>query len=80
VTNHGKKLFVSQVTARTGAGQWTERREVTKTGVLELVIDIDSIMRQIGEKALRSKGRQSKAMAGAIIGKVHSVEQVETRT
>lgn len=80
MTQHGKKLFVSQVTARTGAGQWTERREVTKTGLLELVIDVDSIMRQIGEKALRSKGRQSKAMAGAIVGKVHSVTEERVST
>ena len=45
-----------------------------KRGTLEIDIDLEAIARQLATKAFFNKGRRSKAMAGAIIGKAHSVE------
>jgi len=44
--------------------------------VVEMEIDVDLIAKQLAMRASLSKGRKSSAMSGAIVGKVHSVEDV----
>ncbi len=43
-------------------------------GVIEITIDLDSVARQLADRAFESKGRKSRYMNGAIVGKAHSVE------
>lgn len=46
-----------------------------KRGVLEVEIDLEAIARQLAAKAFFNKGRKSKAMAGAIVAKAHSITE-----
>lgn len=75
MTQHGKKLFTANVSAREHAGNWTERREVIKRGTLELVLDIDKLIETFGRKTLENRTHRSTAMKGAIVAKTHSVTE-----
>ena len=46
--------------------------------VAEVSIDIDAIAHELGGKAIHSKARKSRALRGAIVVKVHSIEGMPT--
>lgn len=52
--------------------------EAKRAGVIEVEIDLDSIAKQLAQRAFFNKGKKSRAMAGAIIGKAHSIEEVQS--
>jgi hypothetical protein len=47
-----------------------------RSGTIEVTLDLDSIARQLAQKAFFSKGKKSRSMGGAIVGKAHSVQEV----
>lgn len=49
-----------------GSVSWGSVDDGTLTGTVELFIDIGAIMKQLGGKALHSKGKKARAMRGAI--------------
>lgn len=44
-----------------------------RTGTIEVTIDVDGIARQLARRAFFNKSKRSGYMAGAIVGKAHSV-------
>jgi hypothetical protein len=50
--------------------------ELNRSGTVTVEIDLDSIFKQLGKKAIFSKGKRSRALAGAIKVTAHSIETV----
>jgi len=47
-----------------------------RSGTVTVEIDLDYLFRQLGTKAIFSKGKRSRALAGAIKVTAHSIETV----
>lgn len=50
--------------------------EANRRGVIEVTIDVERIAKQLAHRAFFNKGKQSRAMSGAIVGKAHSIEEI----
>lgn len=53
--------------------KWGTVPDGTKTGTVELTVDMERLCRQLADKALRSKGKRSTMASGAITAKAHSI-------
>lgn len=61
-----------------GGHSWTHVRIGTRTAQINLQVDVDSLIRSLGAKAARSKGRRSRMSGGDIVAEVVSIEDTLT--
>jgi hypothetical protein len=64
-----------KVTTEDGRG-WTSQPDGVDAGDIMVEIDIGRIIDELGERALKSKRRTSRAMNGAIVARASNVRRI----